>query len=52
MVCLIQNATGGVGHVTVQPAAAIGATVIRTAGTEDKRSRSLAFGADAAFNYS
>ena len=47
----VNGGTGGVGSVVVQMAKAIGATVITTAGTDDKVKRCLELGADHAINY-
>lgn len=49
--CLIHGATGGVGHVAVQLAAAAGATVIATAGGPGLCERVESFGADVALEY-
>ncbi|WP_395672986.1 quinone oxidoreductase family protein [Phenylobacterium sp.] len=43
---LVHAAAGGVGQILVQWAKAIGATVIATAGSEDKAARARALGAD------
>lgn len=47
----VNGASGGVGSAVVQVARALGATVIGSAGTEEKRRRVLALGADAVFDY-
>lgn len=47
----VNGASGGVGSAVVQIARALGATVLGTAGTEEKRRRLLALGAAAAFDY-
>lgn len=50
-VVLIHAAAGGVGSAAVQLAKAFGATVIGTAGTDEKVSFCLSLGADYAVNY-
>lgn len=47
----VNGGTGGVGSTVVQMAKALGARVITTAGSEEKRAACLALGADAAVNY-
>ncbi len=47
----VNGGTGGVGSTVVQMAKALGARVITTAGSEEKRAACLAMGADAAVNY-
>lgn len=49
--CLVHGGSGGVGHAAVQLAAAAGAEVVATAGSERARERVRAFGADAVFSY-
>ncbi|EPE06217.1 alcohol dehydrogenase [Ophiostoma piceae UAMH 11346] len=49
---LVHAAAGGVGLAAVQIAKAFGATVIATAGTDEKLAVAKAFGADHAVNYS
>lgn len=49
--CLIHGGSGGVGHVAVQLAAATGASVIATAGSEDAREQVRDFGAVTALDY-
>ena len=49
--CLVHGGAGGVGHIAVQLAAAAGADVVATAGSEEARGRVLELGADAAFDY-
>jgi NADPH:quinone reductase len=48
---LIQGGTSGIGVTAIQLAKAAGATVIATAGSDDKCKACLAFGADHAINY-
>lgn len=48
---LIQGGTSGIGVTAIQMAKAAGATVIVTAGSEDKCQACLALGADHAINY-
>jgi NADPH:quinone reductase-like Zn-dependent oxidoreductase len=48
---LIQSAGSGVGHVAIQMAKLIGATVITTTGGEAKRQRALDLGADHVLDY-
>lgn len=50
-ICLIHGAAGGVGHLAVQLAKALGATVVATAGTEAARNRVRSMGADVALDY-
>ncbi|MFB6129231.1 MAG: zinc-binding alcohol dehydrogenase family protein [Salinigranum sp.] len=49
--CLVHGASGGVGHLAVQLAAASGARVIGTAGSAAARERVREFGADVALDY-
>jgi NADPH2:quinone reductase len=48
---LIQGGTSGIGVTAIQMAKALGATVIATAGSEDKCQACLKLGADHAINY-
>lgn len=48
---LIQGGTSGIGVTAIQLAKALGATVIATAGSDDKCAACLALGADHAINY-
>lgn len=48
---LIHGAGGGIGSFAIQWAAAIGATVITTAGSDMKTRRGMELGADTAINY-
>lgn len=48
---LVHGGAGGVGSFAIQYAAAIGCTVLATAGTEEKRRRCLELGAVAAFDH-
>ncbi len=48
--CLVHGGTGGVGHVAVQLAAAVGAHTVTTA-SPDRTRTAEAFGADAAVDY-
>ena len=48
---LIQGGSSGIGVTAIQMAKALGATVIVTAGTDDKCAACLALGADHAINY-
>jgi NADPH2:quinone reductase len=48
---LIQGGTSGIGVTAIQLAKAFGATVIATAGSDDKCAACLALGADHAINY-
>ena len=48
---LIQGGTSGIGVTAIQMAKALGATVIVTAGSDDKCAACLALGADHAINY-
>ena len=48
---LIQGGSSGIGVAAIQMAKAMGATVLVTAGSDDKCSACLALGADYAFNY-
>ena len=50
-VLLVQGGSSGIGVTAIQMAKARGATVIVTAGTDDKCQRCLALGADHAVNY-
>ena len=50
-VLLVQGGTSGIGVTAIQMAKALGATVIATAGSDDKRAACLALGADHAINY-
>lgn len=49
--CLVHGGSGGVGHVAVQLAAAAGATIVTTAGSETTRSFARDCGADFVFDY-
>ncbi len=48
---LVQGGSSGIGVTAIQLARALGATVIATAGTDDKCQACLALGADHAINY-
>ena len=48
---LIQGGTSGIGVTAIQLAKAFGATVIATAGSDDKAAACIALGADHAINY-
>jgi len=48
---LVQGGTSGIGVTAIQMAKAVGATVIATAGSDDKCQACLALGADHAINY-
>ena len=48
---LVQGGTSGIGVTAIQMAKALGATVIATAGSDDKCAACLALGADHAINY-
>ncbi len=48
---LVQGGTSGIGVTAIQLAKAMGATVIATAGSDDKCAACLALGADHAINY-
>ena len=48
---LIQGGTGGVGHIAVQLAKTLGATVSATCGSDEKCAVARSLGADFAFNY-
>jgi putative PIG3 family NAD(P)H quinone oxidoreductase len=48
---LVQGGTSGIGVTAIQLAKAMGATVIATAGSDDKCAACLALGADYAINY-
>ena len=48
---LVQGGTSGIGVTAIQLAKAMGATVIATAGSDDKCAACLALGADFAINY-
>ena len=48
---LIQGGTSGIGVTAIQLAKALGATVIATAGSDDKCEACLKLGADHAINY-
>lgn len=50
-VLLVQGGTSGIGVTAIQMAKALGATVIVTAGSDDKCAACLALGADHAVNY-
>ena len=50
-VLLVQGGTSGIGVTAIQMAKALGAMVIATAGSDDKRAACLALGADHAINY-
>jgi NADPH2:quinone reductase len=50
-VFLVQGGTSGIGVTAIQMAKAHGATVIATAGSDDKRDACLKLGADHAINY-
>jgi NADPH:quinone reductase-like Zn-dependent oxidoreductase len=49
--CLVHGGTGGVGHVAVQLADSLNATVVATAGSESAREAAAEFGADEVFGY-
>jgi NADPH:quinone reductase-like Zn-dependent oxidoreductase len=49
--CLVHGGTGGVGHVAVQLADSLNATVVATAGSEETRRAAANFGADEVFSY-
>ena len=49
--CLIHGGSGGVGHVAVQLASRMGATVVSTAGSDNARHQLQQFGADVALDY-
>jgi NADPH:quinone reductase-like Zn-dependent oxidoreductase len=49
--CLIHGGSGGVGHIAVQLAAAMGADVVATAGSEERLERIRGLGATDAFDY-
>lgn len=49
--CLVHGGTGGVGHIAVQLASLLRATVVATAGSVDSRRAAERFGADAVFDY-
>lgn len=49
--CLIHGGSGGVGHIAVQLAAAMGADVVATAGSDERLERIRGHGAMDAFNY-
>ncbi len=48
---LVQAGGGGIGSTAVRMAKAVGATVFATVGSEEKRAKVLALGADHAINY-
>lgn len=48
---LVHAAAGGVGLACVQVAKSLGATVVATAGSDEKRAKAKAHGADHAFDY-
>ena len=48
---LVQGGTSGIGVTAIQLGKAFGATVIATAGSDDKCARCVALGADVAINY-
>jgi NADPH:quinone reductase-like Zn-dependent oxidoreductase len=48
---LVQGGTSGIGVAAIQLAKALGATVVATAGSDDKCAACLALGADFAINY-
>ena len=50
-VLLVHGGAGGIGSFAIQLAHQLGATVLTTAGTEDKRAACLALGADVAIDY-
>ncbi|WP_395690107.1 NAD(P)H-quinone oxidoreductase [Nocardioides sp.] len=50
-VLLVHGGAGGIGSFAIQLAHQLGATVLTTAGTEEKRAACLALGADAAIDY-
>ncbi len=47
----VQGGAGGVGSMVIQMAKAMGASVIATAGSDEKKQKCLDLGADAAVNY-
>jgi NADPH:quinone reductase-like Zn-dependent oxidoreductase len=49
--CLVHGGTGGVGHVAVQLADSLNATVVATAGSKESRRTAAEFGADEVFSY-
>lgn len=49
--CLVHGGGGGVGHLAVQLATALGATVVATAGTEAARERVRSLGAEVVLDY-
>lgn len=49
--CLVHGGTGGVGHVAVQLADSLNATVVATAGSEAAQEAAFGFGADEVFSY-
>lgn len=51
MSILVQGGTGGVGHMAVQLAKSVGASVFATCGTDEKCRLAEELGADKAFNY-
>lgn len=51
MAVLVQGGTGGVGHMAVQLANSVGASVFATCGTDEKCRLAEELGADKAFNY-
>ncbi|WP_395658902.1 NAD(P)H-quinone oxidoreductase [Nocardioides sp.] len=50
-VLLVHGGAGGIGSFAIQLAHQLGATVLTTAGTEEKRAACLALGADVAIDY-
>lgn len=49
--CLVHGGTGGVGHVAVQLADSLNATVVATVGSETAREAAARFGADEVLSY-
>lgn len=49
--CLVHGGTGGVGHVAVQLADSLNATVVATAGSETAQKAAAEFGSDEVFSY-
>ena len=50
-ILFVNGASGGVGSAVVQVARALGARVVGTAGSDEKRARTRAMGAEEAFDY-
>jgi NADPH:quinone reductase-like Zn-dependent oxidoreductase len=49
--CLVHGGTGGVGHIAVQFADSLNATVVATAGSKETRRAAVNFGTDEVFSY-